>query len=49
MGGRRMSNWQFFWAVFFGWTMHSAWAAMRRMQREIEREELRNNRDKFYR
>ena len=44
-----MTNWDFFLAVFFGCTMHSAWAAMRRMQREIEREELRRNRDRYYR
>jgi hypothetical protein len=44
-----MNNWQLFWAVFFGWTFHAAWAAMRRMQREIEREERARARDRYYR
>ena len=44
-----MSNYQFFTAVFFGWVCHSFYAAMRRMSREIEREKLQRDRDRYTR
>ena len=44
-----MTNFQFFVTMFFGWTCHAFYAAMVRMNREIEREKIRNNRDRYNR
>ena len=49
MGSSKMSNFQFFVTLFCGWTFHAVYAAMRRMQREIEQDEIQANRDRYYR
>ena len=44
-----MTNFDFFITLFFGWTFHAFYAAMRRMNREIEQDKIRDNRDRYYR
>ena len=43
-----MSTAQFCWSVLIGWLGHASWAAMRRMQREIEREQREQGRDRYF-
>ena len=44
-----MSNFDFFITLFTGWTFHAFYAAMRRMNREIEQEKIQRNRDRYTR
>jgi len=44
-----MSNFDFFLTLFFGWTFHAFYAAMRRMSHEIEQDKIKANRDRYTR